>query len=174
MKIIVSVICLLFVVPWTALAQGCPSGIPSGGNPMCIPPNVEGSPYYSAPAAQEVLRSQWQLTWGAIATDSETGDVGVVVGEFSRSKAKRKAMSRCAADGARKCKVELAYKNQCAVIAWPSENGQPVGGGASVIQSGPSVAIATELALKACTAERGGRDTCTIIYSDCTIPVLVR
>jgi hypothetical protein len=111
------------------------------------------------------------LTWGAIAMDSDTGDVGTSVGKLSRREAKREAIARCAAAGSTDCKLQFVYHNQCAVIAGPSENGKSVGGTAFA-QGGATIEIATRLALASCMAKRGGHE-CAIEYSDCSTPILM-
>ena len=170
-KKLVIVLSLLSVSGW-AWAQNCPSGIPAAGNPQCLPPDALRSPYYQSSAASTQPRGpQWQLTWGAIASDNTTSDVGVAVGHFSRGKAKSEALYRCAEYGSKKCRVLLAYKNQCAVYVQASENGKAVGG-VAYAQSGPSIDVASQLGLSACKATRGGGE-CTIVYSDCTVPELV-
>lgn len=115
---------------------------------------------------------QWALTWGAIALDEITGSVGATVGKSSKSGAKKEAMTRCAESGSRNCKLQFAYQNQCAVIAWAAENGNAIGGAASV-QSGPSIADASERALASCSSRREGGE-CVVVYSDCTKPVQVQ
>ena len=115
---------------------------------------------------------QWALTWGAIALDEITGSVGATVGKSSRSDAKKEAMTRCAESGARNCKLQFAYQNQCAVIAWAAENGNAIGGPASV-QSARSIADASEKALASCSSRREGGE-CVVVYSDCTRPVQVQ
>lgn len=165
---------LLVLSSWTCAvwAQSCPNGIPSAGNPGCIPPGNSASPYYQNYPASRPNAPHWQLTWGAIASD-ESGDIGVAVGHFSRGKAKRDALEKCATYGAKNCKINLAYKNQCAVIAKPAHNGESIAG-TVVVQGGPSIEVASTLALSTCAEERGGSGECKIIYSDCTRPVLVR
>lgn len=152
----------------SAWSQGCPAGIPSAGNPACIPPDRENSPYYhdSSGTAATTPQARWKLTWGAIAIDSFSGDVGTAVGKFSKGDAKHDAMDRCSAQGARKCESVLSYQNQCAVIAWPQVIGYGV-----IVQGGPSVAVASKIALSTCKANGVA---CKIVYSDCTKPVLVQ
>lgn len=155
----------------TTWAQACPGGIPSAGNPGCIPPNNSASPYYQQTPNLQFRRPEWQLTWGAIATDSN-GNIGVAVGHLYEWTAKRKALSRCRTFGIGDCKINLTYENQCAVFADPTENGKTISG-KGAIQSASSIEVATQLALTRCSAQNGGRQ-CKIIYSDCTQPVLVK
>lgn len=110
---------------------------------------------------------KWQLTWGAVAIDAISGDIGTVVGEASKASAKKEAMKRCARGGSRKCSLKLAYKNQCAVVAWPT-----VIGGYNVTQTGPSIEDATSHALPKC--KKASSAECKIVYAECTDPVLVQ
>jgi uncharacterized protein DUF4189 len=145
-----------------ALGQtACPGGV-SLGDPRCGPsPSGHGSSSPTLPRGP-----QWQLTWGAIAMDLTTGDVGAGVGFLSRGKAKGEAMTRCSANGAKKCQIQLAFKNQCAVVAWPSRTGIGV-----IAQSGSSIEEASQVALSRCASHSGSE--CKIVYSDCTVPVLM-
>lgn len=145
----------------------CPAGVP-WNDPRCIRQPIESDSNLSRP---ELLRplGQWKTTWGAIALAESTGDVGVVVGKYLESEAQHEAMNRCAEHGAKDCKLQFAYENQCAVIAWASEDGQLVGG-AAVVRGGPSIEDATQGALASCSSRRNGGE-CKIVYSDCTKPV---
>jgi hypothetical protein len=174
MRTILLAFLLLLILTKSAWAQGCPAGIPSAGNPACIPPDRENSPYYQSgygSAQPSIPQSHWQLTWGAIAAD-ETGSIGVAVGKFSKREAGLEAMTRCAEGGAKNCKLALAYHHQCAVIAKPIENGQLIAG-TVILRGGPTIEDATQGALASCVSARGGGQ-CKIIYSACTKPVLVQ
>jgi hypothetical protein len=143
--------------------------MPSAGNPQCIPPSAWPQ---NGPAQQAAAKPAWRLTWGAIAIDLDSGDVGTAVGKPSKRKAEREALDDCEASGAKGCRqVLFAYENQCAVIAWPAV----VGVGAGVIaQSGATVEAASEIALKRCAGTSvGDSGKCRIVYSECTEPVLV-
>ncbi|WP_237051808.1 DUF4189 domain-containing protein [Lysobacter antibioticus] len=151
-----------------SMAQ-CPAGIPSAGNPQCIPPSAW--PQNAPAGAAAPAGPTWKLTWGAIAIDLDSGDVGTAVGKASKRKAEREALNRCEASGAKGCRqVLFAYENQCAVIAWPSV----VGVGAGVIaQSAATVEAASEIALKRCVGTSvGDSGGCRIVYSECSEPVL--
>lgn len=155
-----------------AWSQDC-GGLPAV-NGVCIPPDSPTSPLNSTYGNQESVQTQtyqsrWRLTWGAIAMD-EAGAIGVAIGIFSKRSATRKAMDNCATEGAKHCKLVLAYENQCAVIAQPSQSGESISGTA-VTRSGPTIEDASQGALASCSAARDGGE-CKIIYSDCTKPVL--
>lgn len=148
----------------SARAEGsCPPGYyptddGSKGVISCAPIPVEGVSTTRSP--------RWQLTWGAVAIDSISGDIGAVVGQGSKSSAKREAMKRCTSKGSKDCAFRLAYRNQCVVVAWPTAIGGHV-----VTQSGPSIEDATNHALPAC--KEASNMECKIAYAECTEPVLI-
>ncbi|WP_082647827.1 DUF4189 domain-containing protein [Lysobacter antibioticus] len=120
----------------------CPAGIPSAGNPQCVPPSA----WPQNTAATQPAGPAWKLTWGAIAIDPDHGDVGTSVGQFSKRNAEREALVRCAEKGAKGCKkILFTYQNQCAAVAWPSVLGHN-----AVIKaaSGPTIESASEYAMK--------------------------
>lgn len=156
-----------------AMSQSCPAGIPSAGNPLCIPQDNENSPYYQRPLLRKPPTQRWQLTWGAVAMSaSGDGGVGVSVGKYSQSDAGNEAISQCELISEATCKLVLAYHNQCAVIAWPSRDGDPVGG-ETIVRGGASIDVASNGALAACRDLHDGND-CKIVYSACAKPVLVQ
>jgi hypothetical protein len=157
---------LLILVEIAHAEQGCPDGLyPGGAAPgqICIPmPGYGVGGNIPAAAASKAAR---KLTWGAVALSS-TGEIGAITGQPSESKAKREALARCAGYGGKDCKLNLAYKNQCVVVVWPS-----VVGASAFSQSAASVEEASDMALPACAAKSGAQ--CKIAYSACTEPVLV-
>ena len=149
----------------------CPGGV-AAGSAQCGPsPAAHG--VNSAPATPQIRyvpAGKWATTWGAIAVSShDTGDVGVTVGKFSRTEAKKEAIDRCEATSGSSCELSLLYDNQCAAIAWPSEKGKEVGG-VSYITSGPDLEEVSERAVASCVKKRNGGE-CKVVYSDCTKPV---
>jgi hypothetical protein len=146
----------------SAYAQtACPQGV-SPGDPRCGP----GGGGWLPPPPSSEPSMHWKKTWGAIAMSSGgTGEVGTSVGKTSKREATREAVSKCEALGGRECKLALAYKNQCAVVAWPSVTGVSV---AAV--SAASIEEASNLALSDCNTSGGA---CKIVYSDCTPPIPV-
>lgn len=153
-----------------ALAQ-CQAGMPSAGNPQCIPPSAwpQNGPAQQAAPAEPV----WKLTWGAIAIDPDSGSVGHAVGSSSKRKAEREALRSCTTNGGGNCKqILFAYHNQCGVVAWPKVPG-PNGQGGIIAQGGPTIEVASEAALKRC-AYGGNSGVCEIVYSECSKPILVR
>jgi hypothetical protein len=160
-------ILLLFLMLLTPAAHaegGCPPGmIPHRGadTTSCgpIPSGPSGAASYSGPT--------WKLTWGAIAVDAVTGDVGTTAGEFSKRDAKRVALRRCAHRGSTKCKVAFTYKNQCAAVAWPEKIGAK-----TIFQGAETIEVATKLAMSRCDSYSNDAG-CGIVYSGCSEPVLV-
>lgn len=164
---------LLAIVLLTAIssayAEGgtCPPGYyPQNGPGVmgCAPMPDDTSQQLPPPPT-----NKWKLTWGAIAMSSN-GDTGVSVGKKSKSEAKREAIGKCKTWGASDCSLVLAYKHQCAVIANPIDSEKGVIG-KSVVQGGPSIEVASQLALSSCSELRRGGG-CKIVYSDCTKPIL--
>ena len=166
-----SVLALLFSAAVQAVQavqaeQGCPGrNEPAAAAPaqICIP--VPGSGVGGNIPAAAASKAARKLTWGAVALSS-TGEIGAITGQPSESKAKREALARCAGYGGKDCKLNLAYKNQCVVVVWPS-----VVGASAFSQSAASVEEASDMALPACAAKSGAQ--CKIAYSACTEPVLV-
>lgn len=154
--------CLVFIslcgMSVTAFAQGCPYGIPSAGNPGCVPPDQS----YQSIKEIPVRGPEWQKTWGAIAF-GKTSIVGTSTGLKSKHKAEKEALNQCRAKGGNECRISLSYQNQCAVIAW--------GESSASTQSAESIETASTLAIKSC-----GKSTadCQIFYSNCSDPVRIR
>ena len=159
---------MLLVACWSAsglaVAQGCPAGIPSAGNPGCIPPDQSNSPYYqstggsvSAPAAK------WETRWGAFAIDMKAG-LGTSKGMRSKRAAQSAAISACRDKGGQSCKIQLAYFNQCGVIVQ--------GEAGFNVASADTLERATEIGMKGCSA--AGDQNCTVYFSECSPAELVR
>lgn len=144
----------------------CAPGVPSAGNPGCIPPDQSNSPYYQENSSQQQMRMSqpiWADRWGAIAIDSETGGAGTVAGRASKADAIQAATSDCMKHGATHCKIELAYYNQCAAIAWGSTH-HGVAGEANE-------SLAQSSAMKYC---RDGATDCKVVYSACSLPERIK
>jgi len=137
------------------------SGVSSGGG--CVPPPcTPGSPLpcnQSAPEQQQVAPAPqpvWADRWGAIVIAEDTGDAGTASGRTSRTAAVEASMADCASYGAKRCKLELAYHNQCAAVAWSSNKHGTAGA--------PTESMAKSDALKYC-----GEASCKIVYSGCSL-----
>lgn len=142
-----------------AFAEGrCPLGsYPIGGQGVggCAP--VAGGPSSAVPRAT----GRWHTRWGAIAIAASNGDVGVSTDKASKREAEREAISACQQGGARDCRSEMNYKNQC--VAAAKAVGYPVGN----IRTGASEEQARERALGRCEA---GGVNCSITYVGCSKP----
>jgi len=77
----------------------CAPGIPSAGNPGCIPPNQPNSPYYQGDDAETQAQTQpaavWTDRWDAIAIDSDVGQAGVIANIPSKNEAMDIAVKTC-------------------------------------------------------------------------------
>lgn len=96
---------LFFCVANPAHAQ-CGAGIPSGGNPNCLPPDVlyknQGisQPQITAPAQQPIIiRQKWADRWGAMVLDDVNPVTGFSTGAESKSEALRLAKQDCLSRG---------------------------------------------------------------------------
>lgn len=147
-----------------ATAQ-CAPGIPSAGNPGCIPPNQPNSPYYQGSADQASQQAVepapiWADSWGAVAVSFKDGRAGAKGQMTSKSEAVSAALDICHQNGGSECKLVLSYKNQCVAVA------QPDGGGLVTTMSAESVDRAGALALGKC----GDASRCRVVYSECSVP----
>lgn len=163
------VVLLLSVSGFAYAEHGCQNGfipVNQGNGQTCVADY--NLPYWKSQNSSGPVSAgpRWKTTWGAVAMSaSGTGDVGTSVGKYSKNDAKREAIEKCEVGGS-KCKLSLAYHNQCVVIAWPSQNDRTVGG-SPIVRGGPSIDDATAGALASCSKSRGGGE-CKIIYSECT------
>lgn len=150
------------LVSMSAAAQ-CAPGIPSAGNPGCIPPNQENSPYYPgdpSPDADAGPAPIWEYHWGAIAMDRQSGSGGVAVDALSKQKAQEIALADCQANGGKNCAILYEYYNQCVALA------QTRGGGNMGMARDDTKSLAESAAMTRCHEA-----TCEIVYSACSLPV---
>lgn len=133
----------------------CATGVDTGGT-GCVPPDALGIPRYGPPGSS-VPRPRWADRWGAIVYDTETGQAGTVTGYASRDAAVEQAMSDCREHGALDCRLRLAYRNQCAAVAW--------GAGRNAVAGAATEKRAQQLATEDC-----GDSTCKAVYSACSLP----
>ena len=158
--------CFYTCLTWS---QACPPGIPSEGNPECLPPDNPDSPYYQG-ATQQQSSSQpqavWADRWGAIAM-ADTGQAGTAEGQESKSQAEHAALNLCNARGGQNCEVRLTYHNQCAAVA------QKEGGGETSFVGSPTLQKAQQLAMDQCN-NRSGNGACKIVYSTCSMAQRIR
>jgi hypothetical protein len=143
----------------------CAPGIPSAGNPACIPPNQQNSPYYQgdqqqAPALPSEPAPVWADRWGAVAVSFKDGRAGAKAQMVSKKEASEAALDICRMNGGTDCSVVLSYKNQCVAVA------QPDGGGVVETMSAESKERASALALAKC----GDNARCKVVYTECSVP----
>lgn len=151
----------LVALPVSVAKAGCPAGIPSGGNPMCLPPSAKGSPYYRDVQAP---RSRYIDRWGALAIDPSVRGAAIAfsVDMSSERLARKSALKKCAENGGAKCMISTVFRNGCGVIAWGTDVMQPA--------VGPDVEEASRIAMRGCA---NSTTDCEIMYSACSFPVLV-
>ena len=160
-------LCSLLCVSGSSNAQQCGYGAQDGA--QCIPadqvPGYQDSLQDAAPKTHREPPARWADRWGAIAIDSETSSVGVSESQPSKSSASTEALQHCASkSNNQNCKVQKAYYNQCAALAWgPKYLGQGYA---------ETVAQAQSVALQAC--QEGGASDCKVVYSACSLPVRVQ
>ncbi len=129
----------------------------------------DGIPYCSSPAptVYEVPSGpQWATRWGAIAMDptASSGGVGVASDMKTQRAAEKAAIKQCRSKGGSKqCRLQVAYDNQCGVIAW--------GDSYYTTANAETLDHAAEIGLKACSEKTGN---CKIYYSNCSYPVRIR
>jgi Domain of unknown function (DUF4189) len=153
---------LLLLSPKLGHAQvGCPPGYyPIGGGNAgwvdCAPLNTpDQTPTNPGP--------QWETRWGAIAIDGGAGKFGGVDNMSSKRRAEKAALKECKDFGGRKCRVSLAYYNQCGVLA--------SGDNEIISQGAPELESAEKMALDAC---RQKTSNCKLFYSGCSYPKRIR
>ncbi|MCS3745060.1 hypothetical protein FHY18_000590 [Xanthomonas arboricola] len=145
----------------------CPIGT-AAGSAVCGPTETGGGGYDNneVPAPRAVPTGKWESRWGAIAIDSLTGSVGTSFDLKSKSAAASEAISTCAVEDSKKCKLITTYSNQCIALAWPSVKGRPASTGLAKEEN-----YAKIRAIDNCN-ESGG--DCKVIYSACSQPVFFK
>jgi hypothetical protein len=160
LKIAALICCLHAPLTWSQ----CAPGVPSAGNPGCIPQDRPESGYFQGNPDQLNGQAQqpqaiWADRWGAIAVDGDTGHAGTVTGFATKKTAIDAAMRDCAAGGPNNCKLRLSYHNQCAAVAWGASHMGFAGA--------PTESEAQSNAMNGC---RKGASDCKIVYSACSLP----
>ncbi|WP_458070047.1 DUF4189 domain-containing protein [Rhodanobacter sp. BL-MT-08] len=164
MKTTYALIPLFFVFCTAIAAAQCATGVDTGGE--CVPPDELSPQQAPIPRHQpQQPRTVWADRWGAIAIDSGTSSVGVSENQTSKSAASAESLQRCASkSNSQHCKLELAYGNGCAALAWGATN---VGFANDETQT-----KAQNSAMETCQAN--GSSGCKIVYSACSLPVRVQ
>lgn len=151
---------LYSIVFSSSIYSQCAPGVPSAGNPGCIPPDQANSPYYQGDTAPTYApKIVWLDRWGAIAVDEATATAGTVSASANKSKAEGEALTRCSENGGKNCKLIYTYHNQCVAVT------QAIKGGAMFAVSARDEASASQIALDDCGKE------CRVLYSRCSLPV---
>lgn len=151
----------LMLISGAAFAQSCPEGIPSAGNPQCLPPTAENSPYYQGDSLQPVVRPvRWIDRWGAIASDDK-GHVGVATELPNASDAQAVAIRDCQNKGGVSCMIDRKFKNQCAAMVVNHTSSST----ANAPFEGQAIRDATDL------CRNGSSDKCWVYWSGCSLPV---
>lgn len=168
-KRIFKILLILLLTPGLpALAeQGCPPGqYPIGGQGVAAcAPIPQGS------SGQQESRSlgKWIKTWGAISLDkSSVGALGVSTGKLSKSEAEQDAIAGCVKAGGKECQKWNSYKNQCAAVAEPYQNGRSSAGTIHFRTGASPEKIKIEVE-KNCSAEN--KTQCRVIYEACSEPI---
>jgi hypothetical protein len=145
---------------------GCPEGLypiggGNGGWTSCAPIPGYGSSGPGQPSAQPP--QVWSKRWGAIAADDKAGRLGGADGSSSKRQAEKAAIKECQNNGGGKCKVMVAYYNQCGALAWGDNYGTSA--------RGPDRNDTMNNALASC-----GKETvnCKIYYAGCSYPARIR
>lgn len=137
----------------------CAAGIPSGGNPLCVPPAVYYGNSGDAASSNDAPRVKWQKRWGATAYDEKTGVFAAVRSSTSKKKAEKAAIEMCRQKGGSpSCTSWAVYYNQCVSVVESAS-------GLLTSSTGPSLEITAKRALKNCSAQTDG---CVVKYTDCT------
>ncbi|UPG91587.1 DUF4189 domain-containing protein [Luteibacter aegosomaticola] len=162
MKYTISLLALAFS---GALAAQCAPGVPSAGNPGCIPPNQQNSPYYQGQPAEPTNNYYgrqstvaWTNGWAALAVDRDNGATGSAVKIKSGPAAKRAAKDECKRNGGTNCKIAIHFANECAAAA------QPLDGGSLSTATAKTEDEARAEALGKC----GDANSCKVLVSACS------
>lgn len=92
-----------------------------------------------------------------------TSIMGIADSKASKKDAEDAAIESCRNQGGLGCSVSLAYKNQCAAVAW--------GETTVTTAHGPTIEAASNLAMQDCRSKTGD---CQIYYTNCVQPARVR
>lgn len=153
---------LAFLCP-AAFAEGrCPPGmypIHAVGVAACAPiPKAKASaPASTFPRPVEVS------TWGAIATEADSGKVGTAILQLSEKEARDLAVARCNEQSiTKRCEIISIYSNQCGALAWGNDYASS--------GSGLTPELASFHALNRCERGNGGFE-CKVYVVECSMPI---
>lgn len=147
------------LVATIAHAQDCGGMANAGGT--CVPPDV------AMPGDQQQTSQpppqKWVDHYGAIATDEPRGVLGASTDMPDRRSAENTAMEDCRVKGGVNCIITISYGNQCVALV--------VGGKGFTVNSGATIAQATEKGMNFCTPVA---NDCHAYYTACSLPVRVQ
>lgn len=155
-----SLVATFFSLFCTTVAAQCGGGINTGGG-NCTPPNAPGMPGYDSSTQETGYKARVMLPsqWGAIALDDDGKAAGTVNNQPTRRDAISLAIDQCASKGGLKCKLIMAYDNDCAAVAWSP--------GHYFTSAAADVDQAEHDSMRNCNADQ---PSCKIVYSGCSIP----
>ncbi|WP_425518214.1 DUF4189 domain-containing protein [Stenotrophomonas indicatrix] len=164
-----TVLIALILCMGPALAEGgCPPGsYPIGGQGVqgCAPiPGTSSGASGPAVSAPPQPLGEWLTRWGAVAESPTSSLVGTSSNESSERRAVAVAIKKCAAEGAKDCKSSVTYYNQCVAFAVPSS-----GKGQGSLDTAVDAETVAGNAIEHCKDTGGGK--CTVVYSECSLPV---
>lgn len=114
-------------------------------------------------ATQAPRSPQWMNQWGAIASYTPGGILGVVTNMPSRALAKQLAMADCKNQGGgNKCKLEITYHDQCVALV--------LGDNVYNTTSALTIDQAAQSGIERCGKKSLN---CHVYYSACSLPVRI-
>lgn len=156
LAILISALALMATISPAHSEGACPQGYY-----QTTPPGVQG-PVGCAPIpASQNRTSRWESRWGAIASGG--GEFGIASNMQSKKKAEAESLSECEKRGGSRCKVDLTYMDQCAVVVASTSM--------SSIVNAETEERAKELAMTSCQKNSGSLK-CWLYYSGCSLPTL--
>lgn len=154
------ILTLVFVAPTVTYGQTCPHGyMPLGGGQAgwsgCAPIGNAAQPPDPGP--------EWATRWGAIAVDPSRSAWGFFDGAPSKRRASKAAVDSCKKNGGKKCKIYIAYYNQCGALASGDNRITTFGA--------PESEQAEREAIRSCSEKT---ENCGVVHSGCSYPQQVR
>lgn len=150
----------LFLAAFVSNASAqCATGVDTGGG-ACIPPDAAGMPGYNSNIPQPTeIPPILEDRWGAIVFGVDKRADGSVTGLSSEKDAIKAGMAKCHSQGAKNCQPQFTYHNQCAAVAWGSDD--------YAISSAAGELEARSRALKDCNKLT---KNCEIVHTACSYP----
>jgi len=159
---------LLFLIAGTLHAQqpGVDCAPVQGQGWTGCAPIYPSQPPAQGPQPQVPQRptERWMDHWGAIATDFAHKSAGASLDKQSRGDAEQAAIANCQSNGGLNCKVEIAYRNECAAMV--------VGDKGHNTAPGMTLGEAVQKGMKICVDS--GDSNCRDYYSSCSLPLRIQ